>query len=86
MDCEVEFASKEITNSILVVSVERNGQTYKRAEYQLSDATKKGENTISVKSSVMGSYPEGAVVKVYVWNPRGATLEIKRMLIQFWKK
>ena len=86
VDCEVEFASKEITNSILVVSVERNGQTYKRAEYQLSDATKKGENTISVKSSVMGSYPEGAVVKVYVWNPRGATLEIKRMLIQFWKK
>ncbi len=86
VDCEIEFASKEVTNSILVVSVERNGQAYKRAEYQLADATKKGENSISIKSSVMGSYPEGAVVKVYVWNPGGATLEIKRMSIQFWKK
>ena len=86
VDCEIKFASKEVTNSILVVSVERNGQTYKRAEYQLSDATKKGENSISIKSSVMGSYPEGAVVKVYVWNPDGPTLEIKRMVIQFWKK
>ena len=86
VDCEIEFASKEVTNSILVVSVERNGQAYKRAEYQLADATKKGENSISIKSSVMGSYPEGAVVKVYVWNPGGPSLEIKRMVIQFWKK
>ncbi len=86
VDCEVEFESKEVTNSILVVSVERNGQAYKRAEYQLSDATKKGENSISIKSSVMGSYPDGSVVKVYVWNPGGPTLEIKRMSIQFWKK
>jgi uncharacterized membrane protein len=86
VDCEIEFASKALTNSILVVSVERKGQTYKRAEYQLSDATKKGENSISIKSSVMGSYPDGSVVKVYVWNPGGATLEIKRMVIQFWKK
>ena len=86
VDCEIEFESKEVTNSILVVSVERNGQTFKRAEYQLSDASKKGENSISIKSSVIGSYPEGAVVKVYVWNPGGPTLEIKRMSIQFWKK
>ena len=86
VDCSLEFASKEVTNSILVVSVERNGQAYKRAEYQLSDATKKGKNSISIKSSVMGSYPEGSVVKVYVWNPGGPSLEIKRMVIQFWKK
>ena len=86
VDCEIEFDSKALTNSILVVSVERNGQTYKRAEYQLSYATKKAENSISIKSSVMGSYPEGSVVKVYVWNPGGPSLEIKRMVIQFWKK
>lgn len=86
VDCEIEFESKEVTNSILVVSVERNGHAYKRAEYQLADATKKGENSISIKSSVMGSYPDGSVVKVYVWNPGGPTLEIKRMSIQFWKK
>ena len=85
-DCEIEFYSKELTNSMLVVSVERNGEGYKRAEYQLADATKKGENKISIKSSVMGTYPDGAVVKVYVWNPGGPTLEIKRMSIQFWKK
>jgi hypothetical protein len=86
VDCEIEFESKEVTNSILVVSVERNGHAYKRAEYQLADATKKGENSISIKSSVMGSYPDGSVVKVYVWNPGGPTLEFKRMSIQFWKK
>ncbi len=85
-DCEVEFYSKELTNSKLVVSVEKNGESYKRAEYQLADATKKGENKISIKSSLMGTYPAGTVVKVYVWNPGGPTLEIKRLSIQFWKK
>jgi hypothetical protein len=85
-ECEIEFYSKELTNSMLVVSVEKDSKAYKRAEYQLGDATKKGINKLSIKSSVMGAYPDGAVVSVYVWNPGGPTLEIKRMSIRFWKK
>jgi hypothetical protein len=86
VDCELEFLSPELTNSILVISVEKDGETFKRAEYQLADASKKGRNKLSIKSSVLGTYPEGSVVKAYIWNPGGPTLEIKKMSIQFWKK
>lgn len=86
VDCELEFDCVESPSSLLVVSVENDGESFKRAEYKLSEPFLKGQKIISIKSSVLGKYPENTKVKVYVWNPSGPPLEIKRMSVQFWKK
>lgn len=86
VDCELEFECSESPSSLLVVSVEKNGETFKRAEYKLSETFLKGEKKISIKSSVLGSYPADTKVKVYVWNPGGPTLVIKKLSVGFWKK
>ncbi|MEY3199843.1 MAG: hypothetical protein RJA13_1801, partial [Bacteroidota bacterium] len=63
-----------------------NKESYKRAEYNLGDYYIQGEKQLNIKSCTLGTYPKDAVVKVYVWNPSGPPLQIKKMTVLFWQK
>jgi uncharacterized membrane protein len=86
VDCSLEFVSNEAPNAVLIVSIEKNKESYKRAEYNLGDYYIQGEKQLNIRSCTLGTYPKDAVVKVYVWNPSGASLQIKKMTVLFWKK
>jgi hypothetical protein len=86
VDCFCQFSAKEAPNTMLVVSVEKDHQSLKRAEYPLANFYVNGHGEIDIKSSVMGDYPPGTMVKVYLWNPGGASVTIDAMTFGFWKK
>jgi len=86
VDATVSFECKAAPTSMLVISVEKDGTSFKRAEYNLAEYFSGGKGRISVKSSVMGDYASGTVVKAYVWNPGGPEILIKEFEVQFWRK
>jgi hypothetical protein len=86
VDCFCSFSALESPNSVLVVSVEKNHQFYKRAEYPLAKSFQNGKGKLEIKSSVLGNYPKDARVKAYIWNPGGTTVTIEALTIGFWKK
>jgi uncharacterized membrane protein len=86
VDCFCSFSALEAPKAVLVVSVEKNQQFYKRAEYPLAKYFRNGKGKLDIKSSVLGNYPRGARVKVYIWNPSGTNVKIEALTIGFWKK
>jgi hypothetical protein len=86
VDSEIEFKSKSIPSAVVVVSIEKDGISYKRNEYLLSDFYTKKKFSFSVRTNVYGSYPEGAKVKTYIWNHVGPPIEIKKMNVKFFYK
>ena len=63
---------------------------YPEAVQHYSEALRRGPPSVNTEAyklysnlaacyTKLGAYPDGAVVNVYVWNPGGPTLEIKRM-------
>lgn len=78
---QVEFSCKEIPSSMLVVSVEMNGKSLKRAEYKLADYYKDGHGTMEIMSGIGSIYPRGSIVKMYIWNPGGPTVHIKEFRV-----
>lgn len=86
VDVNLKYRASEVPNSVLIVSVEKGPISFKRAEYPLANYYQNGSGQISIKSSVMGSYPKGAMVKSYVWNPGGPTVFLDSLNIAFWRK
>jgi hypothetical protein len=73
-------------SAMVVVSVEHNGQSLKRSEYHLA-ACKKGEyKELDFLSSAFGDYPQGAVIKAYVWKFGSAEVKLDRFKVGFWSK
>ena len=86
VDCFCRFSAPGSPNALLVISVEKDQQFFKRAEYPLANFYVNGHGSIDIKSSVLGNYPRGSMVKAYIWNPGGASVTIDSLSIGFWKK
>jgi hypothetical protein len=73
-------------SAMVVVSVEHNGQSLKRSEYHMEDC-KSGEfKELEFLASAFGDYPEGTVIKVYVWKFGAADVLLNRFKVGFWSK
>ena len=79
------FASSD-NAAMVVVSVEHEGKSLKRSEYFL-ESCKPGElKELEFLSSAFGVYPEGTVIKAYVWRFGAAEVSLEQFKVGFWSK
>ncbi len=73
-------------SAMVVVSVEHNGQSFKRSEYLLENCRPGEYKELEFLSSAFGNYPDGTIIKVYIWRHGSGSVQLEQFRVGFWSK